>query len=99
MRCRWRTQQIVADLHDHAGNSIKLFRVRHELTRSHKTVVLEVMRFHERRGGQGARRIERIRIEPEMSGRVFGKDPLGVVPGAGGWAVDGWIGIENAAPV
>src|SRR4030088_3046861 len=34
-----------------------------------------------------------------MSGRVFGKDPLGVVPGAGGWAVDGWIGIENAAPV
>ena len=52
-------------------------------------------------GVEGKARVEFS--EPRSSrtrvGRVFGQDAFGIVPGAGGRAVHGGIGIENAAPI
>ena len=70
-----------------------------QLVRPHEAVVLEIMRFHERRRGQGARRVQRIEIEPRALRRVFGENALGVVPGARGRAVHRRIGIEDAAQI
>src|SRR5882757_7584774 len=59
--CR-RTQQIVAALHDEAGDRLELSRFGEKLVRLHEAVVLEIMRFHERRGGQCPCRVQRIEI-------------------------------------
>src|ERR1700687_2632650 len=99
MRCRRRTQQIVAALHDDTGKPCELAGFRQKLPRFHEAVVLEIMRFHEWRDRQGVCRVQRIKIEPATSRGVLGKYPFGIMPGAGGWAVYRGIGIENAAPV
>ena len=65
MRGRRRAQQIIAALHDDAGNACELAGFVQKLVGSHEAVVLEIMRFHERRRGQGARRVQRIEIEPD----------------------------------
>ena len=59
VRGRGRAQQVVAALHDDAGNAFELAGFRHQLVRRHEAVVGKVMRFHERRRRQGARRIQR----------------------------------------
>ena len=55
MRGRWRAQKIIAALHDDARDRLQLFGVRHELIRFHEAIIVEIMRLHERRGGQGTR--------------------------------------------
>src|SRR3982074_794325 len=99
MRCRRRTQQIVAALHDDTPKPFEFAGCRQNLPWFHEAVVLEIVRFHEWRDGQGMCRVQRIEIEPNTPRGVLGKYPFGVMPGARGWA--GWrgTGIDNAAPV
>ena len=99
VRGRRRTQQIVAALHDEAGDFRELAGFGEKLPRLHEAVIMEIMRFHERRRGQRPRRVQRVGIEPDPSRRVLGKNPFGVVPGARGRAMHRRIGIENAALV
>src|SRR5712672_2356767 len=54
MRRRRRTQEIVAALHHDPGNAFELAGVGEKLVWLHEAIVLEIMCFHERRGGQGA---------------------------------------------
>ena len=57
------------------------------------------MRFHERRGRQRPRRVQRGEIEPHPSRRVLGQNPFGVVPGARRRSMHLGIGIENTAVI
>ena len=52
-------------------------------------------------GVEGSARVEfsEPRSSRVRAGRMFGQDAFGVVPGAGGRAVHGRIGIEDTAPV
>src|SRR3984893_2524430 len=79
MRGRRRTQEIVAALYDQAGDWIKLSCFRQKLARPHEAIVLEIMRLHERRRGQGRCKVQRSKIEPDTPWAMFGKDPFGVV--------------------
>src|SRR6185437_5355045 len=44
VRCRRWTQQIIAALHDDAGNAGQPASFRHQLVRLHEAIVLEIMR-------------------------------------------------------
>src|SRR3954469_7549894 len=60
-----RAEQIITALHDQARNSRKLSHLSEKLIRFQKTLVLEIMRFHEWRRGQGARWFCSRQIEPD----------------------------------
>src|SRR5260370_2946365 len=99
MRGRGWTEQVVAALHDDPQNPFELAGFRPKLIWSHEAIVLEIMRFHERRGRQRTFRVPRIRINPDTPRRMFRKYPFGIVPGAGGRTLHPGIGIGDAAPV
>src|SRR6266478_5454034 len=99
MRGRGWTEQVVAALHDDPQYPFELAGFRQKPIWSHEAIVLEIMRFHERRGRQRTCRVQRIRIEPDTPGCMFRKYPFGIMPGAGGRTMHRRIGIENAAPV
>ena len=52
VRGRGRAQQVVAALHDDAGDVFELARFAQQLVGLHEAVIGEVVRFHERRGWQ-----------------------------------------------
>ena len=54
MRGRGRTQQVVAALHDDAGNAFEPAGFAQQLVGLHEAVIGKVVRFHERRRGQGS---------------------------------------------
>src|ERR1700680_3332956 len=65
MRGGGRTEQIVAALHDDAGKPIELCGFVKQLPGPHEAFVLEIMRFHERRGGQGTRRSQWMVVQTD----------------------------------
>src|ERR1700751_1528685 len=99
LRGRGRAEQIVAALHDDAGNPGKLLRLIEQLVRPHEAVVLEIMRFHERRCRHRAIAVQRSGIEPRARRGVLRESALGVMPGSRDRSMHSCIRVENAAPV
>src|SRR5215467_4062194 len=80
LRGGWRTEQVVAALHDDAGDAGELSGVFEQLVWPHEAVIGEVMRFHERRRGQGVAGADRNEVKPRARGLDLREDAFGVIP-------------------
>ena len=85
-----RAKQVIAGLHDPAGNSSKSSGIPHQLIRLQKAIVAEIMRLHDGCGGQrtGCG-------QPGCAWDPFGQRPFDMIHKPGGQAVDRRIRIKD----